>query len=85
MKHLNLNDVARNAKRGALKAFREYLNKRFSHLSYTNRRWGQITRSYGDWVYFQDRDMFDEMFSRAMEGRDFEGFDHTKYLNGKGE
>ena len=27
MKHLNLNDVARNAKRGALKAFREYLNK----------------------------------------------------------
>ena len=71
------------AKRGVFAAFRKYLNERFANEpNWTNRTAGmhQETRGYGDYVFFQDRGYFDEALWRAMQGRDFPGFDHTKWL-----
>jgi len=59
------------------KEFREILNKRwFGHFEHKRvggpRRggFGSISRQYGDYLYFQDRDMFNDMLRRYNEGED---------------
>ena len=71
------------AKRGVFAAFRKYLNETYAgEPKWANRTAGlhQETRGYGDYVYFQDRDYFDEALWRAMQGRDFPGFDWHRWL-----
>jgi hypothetical protein len=59
-----------NVKRGARKAFREWLNEqdRLKKFEYRNGRYRQMKRLYGDYVYAQDREMFDFEFGEAMRG-----------------
>lgn len=70
------------AKRGAVKAFREYLNKQFADSpKWRNYKFHQKTRGYGDYLYFQDRDMFENDLGRAMEGSsEFPGWDRDRWL-----
>ena len=73
------------ARRGVLAAFRHYLNERHRDAPrYCNRRWRQKSRAYGDYLYHQDRPMFDEALWRALQGRDFPGFDAKPWLVQKG-
>lgn len=69
------------AKYGAIKAFREYLNKQFADSpKWQNHKFHQETRMYGDYLYAQDRDMFFFDMDRAMEGHsDFPGWDYKKW------
>jgi hypothetical protein len=78
-KHLNLSV---KIKRGGNKAFREYLNKKYKNSPlWKNHRWHQETRGYGDYLYFQDRDMFDEAISRAFkEDSDFADFKRAPWI-----
>lgn len=68
------------AKRGALKAFREFLNthcrndRKHYHDGSGRHIYQQRTREYGDYLYAQDREMFDQEFRAAMRG-EFPGFD----------
>lgn len=58
------------AKRGARKAFREWLNATYgTDAEYRNGRYRQRTRPYGDYVYAQDREMFEHEFAEAMRGK----------------
>ncbi len=50
-------------KRGGNKAFREYLNTLYPELKYRNWAYGNRTRWYGDYLFAQDRAMFDENIS----------------------
>lgn len=69
------------AKRGVFAAFRSYLNEHYKDSpKHRNHVWHQETRGYGDYLYHQDRQMFDEALWRAMQGRDFYGFDWRKWL-----
>lgn len=46
-------------KRGDIKRFREHLNREGAIVgAWTNKRRGQKTRLYGDYLYAQDREMF---------------------------
>jgi hypothetical protein len=46
-------------RRGDVKRFREYLNEHFRDTpKHQNGRYQQKTRPYGDYLYAQDRDMF---------------------------
>ena len=75
-------DKTLKIKKGAIKAFRQYLNEKFKDSpKYKNWQWHQETRGYGDYLYHQDRAMFDEAFSRALRGNDpdFVGFDGKKW------
>lgn len=61
-------------KHGMLKSFRLFLNQRYG---FTDKRWGERgvfgaqKRLYGDYLYNQDRDMFNEMMERAYyKGRE---------------
>lgn len=45
-------------KRGDIKRFREHLNYEAGAYWHTHRRFGNRTRKYGDWLYFQDREKF---------------------------
>lgn len=81
-------------KRGVIKAFREYLNQESAERikkakggsdsgRYQNFRYHQRVRLYGDYIYYQDRDMFMENLSRAMDGSTpecFPGWDREKWL-----
>lgn len=69
------------AKRGVYAAFRKHLNELYAEQpNYKNHVWHQETRKYGDYLYHQDRAMFDEALWRALQGRDFPGFNHKKWL-----
>lgn len=70
-----------NAKYGAIKAFREYLNEQFADSpKWRNYKFHQETRMYGDYLYSQDREMFFVDMDRAMEGHaDFPGWDYKKW------
>lgn len=72
------------AKRGVYAAFRKHLNRQFADApKFRNKGrelWEQRTRGYGDYLYFQDRPMFEEALWRALQGRDFQGFDRMRWL-----
>jgi len=80
------------AKRGVFKAFREWINATYSdqHMfalqnkgiwrAGDRNQYGNRTRLYGDWLYHQDRGMFNEWLWRALQGRDCEGFDYKAWL-----
>ena len=65
-------------KRGAIKAFREFLNS-LEGQAHRHFRYRQMSRKYGDYLYHQDRAKFDYEFQMAMQGLSA-GFDHTKWL-----
>ena len=78
-------------RRGILKAFRIFLNDKYGKpdsLSAINGtgiwragargQYGNRVRAYGDWLYYQDRGMFDELLARTLESpnrgeTDFDG------------
>ncbi len=65
--------------KGTIKAFRKYLNKQFPVATspYKNNHYGNKKRNYGDYLYTQDRDMFDMNLNRAVRGdEDFKDFDN---------
>jgi hypothetical protein len=67
-------------KRGAVKAFREYLNRAYAqHTAQEHNRFTQISRPYGDHLYAHDRDKFDYELGMAMQGLSA-GFDHTRWV-----
>jgi hypothetical protein len=72
------------AKRGVYAAFRVYVNDRYKDSPrYRNKGevlWEQRTRGYGDYLYYQDRPMFEEWLWRALQGRDCDGFDWQAWL-----
>jgi len=69
------------AKRGVFAAFRKHLNELHANSpKYRNWGWHQESRGYGDYLFFQDRPMFDEALWRALQGRDFPGFDYKRWL-----
>lgn len=70
------------AKRGARKAFREFLNELGrSGKNHRNGRYQQRTRGYGDYLYAQDREKFDVEFAEAMSGNyTARGFDRAKWV-----
>ena len=76
------------AKRGVYAAFREYLNNRHEHdPKYKNKGqvlWQQRVRGYGDYLYFQDRPIFEEWLWRALQGRDCDGFEWKAWLAAEG-
>lgn len=73
-------DVRAIPKRGARKAFREHLNVVCREgPKHKHNRYQQKTREYGDYLYNQDRAMFDVEFDLAMEGK-CPGFDHAKWV-----
>ena len=62
-------------RRGAIKAFREYLNTAYPKSGpegqdnrHKNNQYHQVTREYGDYLYFQDRSMFNNLLTEAMRG-----------------
>ena len=56
-------------KRGILKKFRNYLNIQFKDNSnWKHNQYHQDTRGYGDYLYFQDRCMFDVVLSETLKG-----------------
>jgi hypothetical protein len=81
-------------KRGAIKAFRDYLNHNFGGrvddpsfqgTPWRNNQYHQAKRAYGDYLYSQDRDMFNENLGRALRGdKQFEGFNFELWAT-KGE
>ncbi len=69
------------ARRGVFAAFRAYLNEKHAGSEkYRHEVWHQESRGYGDYLYYQDRPMFDEALWRALQGRDFPGFDWRAWL-----
>ena len=72
------------ARRGVFAAFRAYLNDLHRDSPrYRNQGqvlWEQRSRGYGDYLYYQDRAMFDEALWRALQGRDFDGFDWARWV-----
>lgn len=69
----------KRVKRGARKAFREYLNRVYAGSLFRNGIYQQTKRPYGDYLYAQDREKFDYEFGMAMQGLSL-GFDHTKWI-----
>jgi hypothetical protein len=69
------------AKRGAIKAFRELLNKTYTGHPHAHNRYRQRTRWYGDYLYAQDRDKFEYEFQSALQGEYRSlGFDPTMWV-----
>ncbi len=62
-------------KRGMIKRFREYLNmKCVGNTLHRHNKYHQVSRGYGDYLYFQDRAMFNVELSYALEGKDHKDF-----------
>lgn len=56
--------------RGAVKAFREYLNATCAEgPKHRERQFHQRTRGYGDYLYAQDRERFDVELDEALVGK----------------
>ncbi len=71
------------AKRGVYKAFREHLNAAYPEMAWRagdRNQFGNRVRKYGDWLFFQDRPMFEELLQRTLQGRGEEGFDSNKWI-----
>jgi hypothetical protein len=80
------------AKRGVYAAFRRWINATYGSAELIrgveigkwragiHGQYGNRTRLYGDWLYHQDRAMFDEWLWRALQGRDCDGFDWNAWL-----
>ena len=85
---VNVNGIL--AKRGVYKAFRAWINAAYSETTMSGgkgtwragdrNQFGNRTRAYGDWLYHQDRGMFDEWLWRALQGRDCEGFNWRAWM-----
>jgi len=58
-------------KRGTIKSFREYLNAkfRFDLANWRNNQFRQVSREYGDYLYHQDREMFNVCLEDALAGK----------------
>lgn len=55
--------------RGAIKAFREYLNaKHADGVKHKHGSYHQKKRGYGDYIYNQDRERFDVELAQALNG-----------------
>ena len=56
------------------KAFREWLNQQdiirqsIGLTKYHHNQYHQVSRLYGDYLYYQDRDMFNENYGRWVNG-----------------
>jgi hypothetical protein len=64
-------------KRGTIKAFREYLNSKSAAENGGKHRHGpyhQISRPYGDYLYYQDRAKFDWELNDALQGKQHPDF-----------
>lgn len=62
-------------KRGTRKAFRNYLNTQFKgEPNHRHKRFRQLKRGYGDYLYFQDREKFEYELLYGMDGQQ-PGFD----------
>lgn len=62
-------------KRGTIKAFREYLNKKYAGSDpHKHEQYHQRTRGYGDYLYHQDRWKFDVELGEALNGTGYEDF-----------
>lgn len=59
-------------KRGLLKSFRDYLNKKYPlELGrHKNFKYHQRIRLYGDYLYQQDRVMFNVYLTQALNGEE---------------
>lgn len=71
------------AKRGVFKAFREYLNSLdvAGDRPHRHGRYHQQSRQWGDYIYSQDRERFNEHLMRALQGdKEFEGFDYQQWI-----
>ena len=57
-----------NLKRGTIKRFREYLNAKYGMglANWRNNQFRQIKRGYGDYLYCQDRVMFNQCLIDAL-------------------
>lgn len=72
-------------KRGARAAFRRFLNETFKNSQkHRHHRFRQLKRGYGDYLYFQDRDMFEYELLYAMNGQ-APGFDPKPWRAELGE
>ena len=61
--------MACHMKRGTIKSFREYMNRKFADSpNWKNYAYHQRTRGYGDYLYNQDRAMFDVCLHDALAG-----------------
>lgn len=62
-------------KRGTIKAFREYLNRKFADSDkWKHEGFGQRVNKYGDYLYRQDRAKFDVELADALAGREHTDF-----------
>lgn len=61
-------------KRGTIKAFREYLNKKYPRSDgvHRNASFVQRSREYGDYLYSQDREQFNLYLAEALSGNSVE-------------
>lgn len=53
-------------KKGTIKAFKNYLNEKYKGAKHKNYQYRQTKREYGDYLYNQDRVMFDENLRTAL-------------------
>lgn len=71
-------DTNAKMKRGTIKKFREYLNRKFAmsekHTGGRSGRYQQKTRLYGDYLYHQDRWQFNVELQYALAGNDHKDF-----------
>ena len=55
-------------KRGDIKNFKEYLNRiGAEYPNHRNGRYHQLIRPYGEYLYHQDREMFDVELNRWID------------------
>jgi len=70
-------------KRGAIKILREYLNEKFKNSpNWKHNQYHQVKRGYGDYLYFQDRGMFNAILEEILEGSRPEDHEIKKQLEG---
>ena len=72
-------DYCTDMKRGLIKSFREYLNAkhRMNLANWRNNQFRQVSREYGDYLYNQDREMFNVCLDDALNGKgDYADWQH---------
>lgn len=65
-----------NMKRETITAFKKYLNEKYPAINglYKNNQYGNKTRNYGDYLYAQDREMFNANLTSTLAGHMNEDF-----------
>jgi len=58
-----------------MKAFRNQLNLWYKDAYHQHHRYRQLKRAYGDYLYFQDRERFNLMFSVWTPGEQQNSFE----------